>query len=66
MKPIVLACLAADPDGRPGAAELHGWLAREAGHQPRSWLPAQVAARVAEFQSLPPRGRPRWPRGREP
>ena len=66
MKPVVLACLAADPDGRPAAADLHDWLDREAGHQPRSWLPAQVATRVAEFQALPQRGRQRWPRGREP
>ena len=67
LAPIVLACLAADPAERPTAERLHAWLLGEVGHQPRSWLPGPVAARVAECQLLPsPRGRLRWPRGREP
>jgi serine/threonine protein kinase len=67
LAPIVLACLAADPADRPSAERLHAWLLGEVGHQPRSWLPDPVAARVAECRVLPPpRGRLRWPRGREP
>jgi hypothetical protein len=63
---IVLACLAPDPEVRPTAAELRGWLADEVGPRPRSWLPDPVAGRVAEYQVLPgARGRFRWPRGRE-
>ncbi|TVZ06172.1 hypothetical protein EAS64_01645 [Trebonia kvetii] len=66
LAPIVLACLAADPAKRPTAERLHAWLLAEVGHQPRSWLPGPVAARVTECQALPPpRGRLRWPRGRE-
>jgi hypothetical protein len=63
---IVTACLAVDPAARPTAAKLHAWLAGETGQRPRYWLPDPVAARVAEYQGLPPtRGRFRWPRGRE-
>lgn len=63
---IVLACLAPDPTARPAAAQVRGWLAGEAGPQPRSWLPDPVASRVAEYQVLPEsRGRFRWSRGRE-
>ena len=66
LAPIVLACLAPDPAARPGAAYLHAWLADEFGPQPRSWLPAPVAAIVGEYQALrPARGRFRWPRGRD-
>ena len=66
LAPIVLACLAADPAERPTAERLHAWLLAEVAHQPRSWLPGPVAARVAECRTLPPpRGRLRWPRGRE-
>ena len=64
--PVVGACLHPDPAARPAAADLQARLAGEIGTQPRSWLPAPVAARVAEYQVLPPsRGRLRWPRGRE-
>lgn len=64
--PVVGACLAADPAARPAAAKLHAWLADEMGHQPRSWLPGPVVARIAEYATLPPtRGWPRRPRGRE-
>ena len=67
LAPIVLACLAADPAERPTAERVHSLLLAEVGHQPRSWLPGPVAARIAECQLLPPpRGRLRWPRGREP
>ena len=67
LRPIVLACLAADPAERPTAERLRAWLLAEVGHQPRSWLPGPVAARIAECRVLPPpRGRLRWPRGREP
>ena len=67
LAPILLACLAADPAERPTAERLHAWLLGEVGQQPRSWLPGPVASRVAECQVLPsPRGRLRWPRGREP
>jgi len=67
LAPIVLACLATDPAERPTAERLQSWLLAEVGRQPRSWLPGPVAARVAECQVLPPpRGRLRWPRGREP
>lgn len=62
---VVAACLAADPAARPTAAKLHAWLAGETGQRPRYWLPDPVAARVAEYEGLPPtRGRFRWPRGR--
>jgi hypothetical protein len=67
LAPIVLACLAADPAERPSAERLHAWLLGEVGQQPRSWLPDPVATRVVECGILPPpRGRLRWPRGREP
>jgi len=60
---IVLACLAPDPADRPAAADVAALLAGEVGDPPRSWLPGPVAARVAEYQALPPaRGRFRWPR----
>ena len=63
LAPIVGACLAADPAARPTAAKLHAWLADKTGQQPRSWLPGPVAARVAEYQALPPfPGRFRWQR----
>jgi len=63
---VVAACLAGDPAARPTAAKLHAWLAGETGQRPRYWLPDPVAARVAEYEGLPPaRGRFRWPRGRE-
>jgi hypothetical protein len=66
LAPVVGACLAADPAGRPAAAKLHAWLAGQTGQRPRAWLPAPVAARAAEYRALPPsRGRFRWPRGRE-
>jgi Protein kinase domain len=66
LAPIVGACLAADPAARPAAAELHSWLAAETGQRPPSWLPGPVAARVTEYRALPPpRGRFRWPRGRD-
>jgi len=60
---IVGACLAAEPAARPTAAKVHAWLAGEIGQLPRSWLPDPVAARVSEYEALPPsRGRFRWPR----
>jgi hypothetical protein len=66
LAPIVRACLNADPAARPTAARLQSWLAGEIGQRPRSWLPAPVAARLGEYQSLPPpRARFRWPRGRD-
>jgi hypothetical protein len=63
LAPVVGACLAAEPTARPTAAKVHTWLAGEIGQRPRSWLPDPVAARVAEYQVLPPsKGRFRWPR----
>ena len=62
LAPVVSACLAADPAARPAAARLQGWLAGEIGQRPQSWLPGPVAARVAEYRTLPPsRARFRWP-----
>jgi len=69
LAPIVAACLAADPRSRPSADRLAGWLATVAGRRPRAWLPDAVAARLRDFQELPPSARPQpasWPRFRRP
>lgn len=66
LAPIVGACLAASPQARPDVAKVHAWLASEVGQQPRSWLPGPVAARVAEYETIPPpRRRFRRPHGHE-
>jgi hypothetical protein len=51
--PTVLACLDPDPPQRPGAAVLLARLTEIAGPPPRSWLPAAVAARFADYQDFP-------------
>lgn len=51
--PVVTACLDPYPGQRPTAADLVALLAETAGKPPRSWLPAAVAARSAEYQELP-------------
>jgi serine/threonine protein kinase len=72
LAPIVAACLTADPRARPSADRLVGWLAAVAGQRPRSWLPDPVAARLRDYQELPPPlPRPAswpasWPRFRRP
>jgi hypothetical protein len=73
LTPIVAACLAADPQARPSADRLVGWLATAAGQRPRSWLPDAVAARLRDYQELPPLSAPlsasrpaSWPRFRRP
>lgn len=73
LAPIVAACLAADPRSRPSADRLAGWLATVAGRRPRAWLPDAVAARLRDFQELPPAALPSarpqatsWPRFRRP
>jgi Protein kinase domain len=63
LAPIVRSCLVGQPAARPPAAKVQAWLADEIGQRPRSWLPGPVAARTAEYQTLPPfRGRFRWQR----
>ena len=80
LTPIVAACLAADPQARPSADRLVGWLATVAGQRPRSWLPDAVASRLRDYQELPPLAAPlsaplaplapsrpaSWPRFRRP
>ena len=66
LTPIVAACLAADPARRPSADRLVDWLATVAGQRPRSWLPDAVAARLREYQELPPPRPASWPRFRRP
>lgn len=66
--PAVTACLSPDPGQRPTAAGLAALLAEIAGQPPRSWLPAAVAARFADYQEFPAparaRRRFRYPRNR--
>lgn len=66
LTPIVAACLAADPERRPSADRLAGWLATMAGQRPRSWLPGAVAARLRDYQVPPPPRPASWPRLRRP
>jgi hypothetical protein len=61
---IVFACLAPDPARRPTADRLIGWLADVAGQRPEIWLPAPVAARLRDYQALPPPRSASWPRFR--
>jgi len=61
---IVLACLAPAPARRPTANRLIGWLADMAGQRPGSWLPDPVAARLRDYQALPPPRSAPWPRFR--
>ena len=61
---IVFACLAADWAQRPTAERLGRWLADVAGQRPGSWLPGPVAARVRDYQELPPPRPASWPRFR--
>jgi hypothetical protein len=61
---IVLSCLAPDPARRPTANRLIGWLADVAGQRPGSWLPDPVAARLRDYQALPPARSASWPRFR--
>lgn len=56
--PTVTACLAPDPGRRPTAAELLTRLTDVAGQRPRSWLPAPVTARLAEYRQFPPEPSP--------
>ena len=66
LTPVVTACLAADPQSRPSADRLVGWLAAVAGPRPRSWLPDAVAARLRDYQELPPPRQASWSRFRRP
>lgn len=50
--PVVRACLDPRSDGRPSAAVLVARLS-EIGDQPRSWLPAAVTARFADYMEFP-------------
>ena len=61
---IVFACLAPDPARRPTADRLIGWLADVAGQRPGIWLPDPVAARLRDYQALPPPRAASWPRFR--
>ena len=61
---VVLACLAPDPARRPTADRLVGWLANLADQRPGSWLPGPVAARLRDYQELPPPRSASWPRFR--
>jgi eukaryotic-like serine/threonine-protein kinase len=61
---VVFACLAPDPERRPTADRLVGWLAEVAGQRPGSWLPGPVAARLRDYQELPPSRPASWPRFR--
>jgi hypothetical protein len=61
---IVFACLAPDPARRPSADALIGWLADVAGQRPGTWLPDPVAARLRDYQALPPPRSASWPRFR--
>jgi hypothetical protein len=62
---IVAGCLARDPQARPSADRLVGWLANMADRRPRWWLPEAVQARLRDYQELPPRPTS-WPRFRRP
>jgi hypothetical protein len=64
LRTLLSQCLAPDPAARPSASAVLALLARMIGRQPQAWLPGPVAARVTEYQTLPPfpRGRLRWPR----
>ena len=61
---IVLACLRPDPARRPTADQLIDWLADVAAQRPGAWLPDPVAARLRDFQELPPARAASWPRFR--
>ncbi|MGD0704634.1 MAG: protein kinase [Trebonia sp.] len=61
---IIFACLAVDPARRPTADRLVSWLADVAGQRPGSWLPGPVAARLRDYQELPPPRPASWPRFR--
>jgi hypothetical protein len=61
---IVFACLAPDPERRPTADALIGWLADAAGQRPGIWLPDPVAARLRDYRALPPPRSAAWPRFR--
>jgi serine/threonine protein kinase len=61
---IVFSCLAPDPARRPTAERLIGWLADVAGQRPGTWLPDPVAARLRDYQALPPPRSAPWPRFR--
>jgi hypothetical protein len=64
LRPLLAECLAPDPAARPPASVVLSRLVSAVGRQPQAWLPGPVAARVTEYQTLPPfpRGRLRWPR----
>jgi Protein kinase domain len=66
LTPIVAACLSPDPQWRPSADRLVGWLASVADQRPRSWLPDAVAARLRDYRELPPPRPASWPRFRRP
>jgi hypothetical protein len=61
---IVFACLATDPARRPTADRLVDWLTDVADQRPGSWLPDPVAARLRDYQELPPPRSAPWPRFR--
>ena len=61
---IVLACLGPDPARRPSADRLIDWLADVAAPRPGAWLPDPVAARLRDYQELPPPRAASWPRFR--
>jgi Protein tyrosine and serine/threonine kinase len=66
LRQIVAGCLAPDPQSRPSADRLVGWLATVADQRPRSWLPDAVTARLRDYQELPPPRPASWPRFRRP
>jgi hypothetical protein len=61
---IVFACLSPDPARRPTADALIDWLANMVGQRPGIWLPDPVAARLRDYQALPPPRSASWPRFR--
>jgi hypothetical protein len=63
---IVAECLAPDPQSRPSADRLVGWLATVADQRPRSWLPDPITARLRDYRELPPPRPASWSRFRRP
>jgi len=58
LRPVLQACLAADPRRRPTAADVVAMLTEAAGQRPRSWLPATITGRFDEYRQFPPEPAP--------